>query len=458
MNKYLNLIKNTALFGIGNVLSKIILFLLMPLYTSVLSTSEYGIAEMFSTSLELFFPLITLGVSEAVFRYTIDKNDNVHETISIGFFITTLGLILSILISFLLSNFFGNYFVLLIFMILTYSYKTLFSYASRGLEKNAEFAISGILNTFILAVSNIYFLKIMKIGLNGYLLSIIISNSVSALYLLICSKLYKYISVSYFKKNKCLLMLRYCIPTIPNQLSWWIINMSGRYILLFFFSNGLVGLYTAASKIPSTINIITQMFQQAWQFSSSQEINSNSSLVFYSKIYKVFLSLMVMSTSIIITFSPLIAKFLLKGNFYSSWKFIPMLLIVSFLNSISMFFGTFYVAYKKSNMLMYSTILGVIINVCTGIPLGYLFSIEGITFSSLLTYLVLVLVRIYDTQKFVEINLFIKMSLILFVLLLSQVVLIRVNILYSLIITFIIIIILLFFLKNQIAVIYNRFR
>ena len=68
------LLKNTIFFSIGNFGSKIINFFLVPLYTNILSVAEYGTVDLMTILTTVLVPIITLNLSEAVLRFSLDKD------------------------------------------------------------------------------------------------------------------------------------------------------------------------------------------------------------------------------------------------------------------------------------------------------------------------------------------------------------------------------------------------
>ena len=74
-NKYL--LKNTIIFFIGNFGSKILQFLLVPFYTNILSTSEYGTLDLINVINMVLIPLITFNISESIMRFSMD-NFNIY--------------------------------------------------------------------------------------------------------------------------------------------------------------------------------------------------------------------------------------------------------------------------------------------------------------------------------------------------------------------------------------------
>lgn len=100
-NKYNDLKKNTILFTISSFSSKILSFLLVPLYTSVLSTADYGTADMVYTTSSLIVFAVALNISDAVLRYAIDIKDRQSNILGYGFRVTIKGnLIFAILVYF----------------------------------------------------------------------------------------------------------------------------------------------------------------------------------------------------------------------------------------------------------------------------------------------------------------------------------------------------------------------
>ena len=75
MGRYKRLFSNTAILGAGTFASKVLVFLLMPLYTSVLSASEFGVADILSQTANLIIPLASVGICDALFRFVLDTGD-----------------------------------------------------------------------------------------------------------------------------------------------------------------------------------------------------------------------------------------------------------------------------------------------------------------------------------------------------------------------------------------------
>ena len=84
-NKYKYLIKNTGFLAISSFSSRILVFLLVPFYTNVLSTSEYGIYDLATTTIQLLMPILTLNVYEGVTRFLMSDKENPNAIVTLGF-------------------------------------------------------------------------------------------------------------------------------------------------------------------------------------------------------------------------------------------------------------------------------------------------------------------------------------------------------------------------------------
>ncbi len=103
MDKYGKLAKNTMLISIGVLTSKLIVFLMVRFYTGYLTPAEYGDADLISQTANLLFPVVSLGITDGVFRYAINSSTDRNRVFSSGALVILLGSIVLILCSPLLN-------------------------------------------------------------------------------------------------------------------------------------------------------------------------------------------------------------------------------------------------------------------------------------------------------------------------------------------------------------------
>lgn len=401
--KYKTLISDTLLFSIGYASSRLILFLLMPLYTSMLSAENYGVAETLNSYSELIVPVLTICVSEAILRFTIDQIDERVEIFSFGLKIVTIGSLIT-LGCFILVNlvFDYKYLYILYLIVIVNSYLQICRFFIRGLGNNKNFAMHGVMNSFLLAIFGIIFLVILKLGILGYLLAIIVSNLITLVSIFITNKLYLFIGRNnlYELKKE---MRSYCLPFVPNTISWWVNTCASRTILLMY-DTASVGLFVAAGKLPAIINILSTVFQQAWIYSSAKAYGDEDKEDYYSNVfegYSMFLNILCSITFIVL---PLIGKLLFRGDFISAWYYSPLLLISAMLGCYSSFFSGIFSASKKSHILMISTMAGAVVNIIVLVFTIYFIGIYSAIVASTISYATIVVIRINASQKIVKIK------------------------------------------------------
>ena len=171
------LAKNTALFALNSIGTRLITFFLVPLYTKTFTTAEYGTIDIITTIATILVPIITMNIGEAVMRFSLDKNANKNNIVNVGLLFTGISLLMGTSVIFVLfwfPNIIVSGKIVYIYCISQGLYQTL-SCNLRGQEKLLNYAIGNILNTFTAAILNVFFLIILDLGIEGYFYAYIIA-------------------------------------------------------------------------------------------------------------------------------------------------------------------------------------------------------------------------------------------------------------------------------------------
>ena len=420
-SKYKTLFSNTIIFAIGNILVKFIGFFLLPIYTTYLTTGDYGLSELIVKSLDVAIPIGTLSIVDALYRFSIDKDADYKKLLSSSLNVILKGFVIIVVIAsiyYYYTNFEYTFEFVLLFLVS--SLQKLFAQFARGIGDSKKFVASGIINSIVMAIANIILIVILRQGINGYLYSLIISFSIAAAYSFLSSKAYLYISFQNVDKKTMYALLAFSLPNIPNMLSWWINSLSSQYIIGGYVSLGAAGMFAAASKLPSLINLFSNVFQQAWQYSTAKEIDTDDGTSFFSKTFKYYVSLGSILTSVVIIIVPYLSLIILKGDFYKAWIYVPFLLISALFGSFSIFLGTFYNAVKKNMMAMVSTVTGAFVSLLISFIFIPQIGIFGAVLASVISYFIVFIFRIIDTRRFVKLKInYINLSLNILILLIQ---------------------------------------
>lgn len=403
-NKYKRLASNTLLFALGNFGSKFLVFFLLPLYTNVLTTTEYGISELVSTTSNLLMPFVILSIQDATMRFGLDTRCDKGEVARNSIIVLTIGSIITIILYPIFSLYkpFSGYVSYFVCISITNMIRTVFSMYIKAIGKTTIFAIDSIVNTAVLLILNIVFLTTLKLGLDGYFLAIIISSILSILFLSISGRIIKTALDS--KNNWDLMkeMLRFSIPMVLNNVSWWIINSSDRIMIEYFYSAAESGIYSVAAKMPSVLVTITNIFNQAWTISSISEYDTTRDEQFYSTTFSVYnCTLLIISSAIILIIKPFMQVYVGK-DFISCWQYVPLLILGSVFQSYANFFGAIYTSAKKNVSIMLTTSLAAFINIALNCLLIPTIGIQGAVIATAVAYFVVFIIRMIDSKKYVD--------------------------------------------------------
>lgn len=421
------LVTNTLLLMIGNFSSKLLVFLLVPLYTSVLSTSEYATSDLLTTTINLLYPFATLMISTAVMRFCLDKIQDTKQLLSIGLFIELIGFALVAVGSlfFFNSGDLEGYRAFFLVGFTGYSLYTLLMEYAKGCEKVALYSFAGVCNTIVLIVSNILFLLKFGLGIKGYLLSMVMAYWATIVVLVVGSKAWKdIISPTKIEKSYVKKMLTYSIPLMPNSISWWISNSSDRYIMKMFRGLAELGVYSISYKIPSIMATVSSIMISAWEMSAVDDFGSEKSRKFFSQIYELWINVYIIVCTILIIFVKLLAYILFQKEFFEAWHLVPILLFASIFNGLSSFLGTVFTVAKETRSVFVTTMAGAIVNIILNFVMIPFWGGYGAAIATAIGYLVTFFARLVGSNKIMKLDVnhkehILKLGFVMIVVILS---------------------------------------
>lgn len=406
---------DTLLFGISTFGSKILVFLLTPLYTAVLLTEEYGIADLISTTVNLIYPVLTLAITDATLRYALDKNSPKKAVLGNSVIITafSLGLLLALypVISMMnteITRQLARYWWYFAATYGMYNFHLCFANFIKGIGKTKLYAVQGIVQTVTVILCNIYFLLIVKNGLQGYLLSIIIGFAVPTLLMFFAGGLHRYLFP--FKPDKGLLleMLKYSIPMVPTLLAWSINMYINKYMLIGLLPAGeglsASGIFSVANKIPSLLTAVLSIFTQAWQLTAIANVNDSDESDYYTKMYGAMHLVSLMGCLLIVPFSKLASAILFDPSYYSAWQQIPFLTVSAFFSCLCGFLASAFRAYKKTGQLFVSVAVGAAANILLNLVFIHAVGVVGAAIATAASFLITWIVRMWSIQKLVKVK------------------------------------------------------
>lgn len=424
MNKYKKLFSDTIIFAIGTFSSKVLVFVLMPLYSNILTDAEYGMADLITQTGNLLYPMVTLGIVSGCVRYALDASYDKRDVFSTGvktilFGLTALFCIMPIFYFLGVIESFKLLSLVFLFVMMS-SFRALCSQFIRAIGKVRLYAFDGILSTVFVLVLNVLLLVVFKKGVYGYVWATILSDFLSAVFLVIAGKLYQYVKIKNTNRKTMNSMWHYSIPLIPNNIFWWITNTSDRYLITFFQGLGVSGLYAAAQKLPTIIVLVSNIFMDAWQLSAVSDMDKEERGRFFTSVFNGYWALTCIASSGIILIAKPFIGIWLNAAYFDSWKFVPLLVLAMAYSCFVSFLGSVYMVNRKSNLSFFTTGVGAVLNIVLNIVLIPGFGGNGAAFATLVSYMVVFIMRMRNTEKFISIGYNIPKIILSTVLLLVQ--------------------------------------
>lgn len=424
MSKSSSLIKNTAILGLGKFFSQFVGFLLLPLYTYYLQPNEYGLVDLITVYVTLVVPATTLQLEMGLFRYLIDARkdeDQKSRIISNVFFLALLlyfpWVIVGVAVGIILSFHLTLHVLALSSSMLC---ANLLLQMTRGLGMNLRFALASILIGSTTLVSAIVLIVILKLKTEGVLISMALGYFVAASYLLIRMRVWRNISWRYRDKAFQKDILGYSIPLVPNGVSWWLTNASGRTMIAIFMGTTANGLYAVASKYSSILASLFSVFTMAWAESASLYINDDDRDTFFSKVANSTLRLFGCTAVGIIAAMPFVFPIMVGHSYNEALLYIPILVIGSFFNVLIGFYGAVYIAKKLTRKVMTTSLAAGILNVILTACFVPFFGLWAAAAAVAISFFVMLIFRHFDTKKYVTISF--EKSIIVYLLILGTLV------------------------------------
>lgn len=421
MNRYKFLASNTVLFFISSFSSKFLVFLLMPIYTAVLTPAENSDVSLMMQTANLLIPLVSLGISNSIIRFGLDDKYSKRTVFTTG--VLTLGAGYIILLCFfpLLNHFeFINKYIWFLYLYLLMSCsRTLVQQFVRAKTYTKLYAFDGILATVNTLILVCLFLLKFKMGAIGYICAIIGADFLSVIFLTAVSSAYRYFDLSSINKSVAKEMLSYCLPLIPAGIFWWITNVSDRYMVAYFVGQTENGIYDISYKLPSLVNLFATIFTEAWQISAVKESGEKHTNRFFSNVFKAYQSVVFIGgAGIILLCKPLI-MLLADKSYFDAWQYVPVLIISTIFSCFATFLSSIYMVEKRGGLNLVTMMAGAIANIILNLLLIPKMGAQGAAIATCASYVLVFVLRAINTKHFIDINIS-PLQMIINVLLMSS--------------------------------------
>lgn len=397
------LAKNTAIISIGKICTQVISFLLLPIYTGILSTEEYGAVDLIITYTSLLLPLVTLQLEQALFRFLLEKRDNIdgiREVLSDVCSINVFSMLLFLIVFLIISPFIhSEYKFYLLLNLITNAYSSVMLQTARGFGNNVVYSVGSFLSAISMIVLNIVFVVGFHLGAYGMIWSHIISACVCGTFILWRTKAYKYISFHIPSKISSKKYLTYALPLIPNQISWWILSASDRTVILWQLGVAFNGIYSIAGKFSNLYSVMYNIFNLSWTELIAVHFHDDNRETVFSELQDTVVKLLICLYLGIVSIMPFVFPIMVNSKYADAYYQIPILMIGVFFSAMIGVMSAYYIADKNTKVIAKTTMICAGINLVLDIVLMPFIGLFAASIASAIAYFVMYVVRYIDINK-----------------------------------------------------------
>ncbi len=416
LNNLKHTLKHSIIYSLGNLSSKVIGLILLPLYTSYLSTSDYGILAILETTSQFLVAVVSLRLSTAMMRWWSDADSQKKKETIIFTSFSSIVIVLVIFnivfqpfktnLSYLFfdSDKYVDYFLILFVSISFEILAGITLSLIRLKEKSVLFVTINVIKLLVSLGLNVYFIVYLEMGVKGIILSLFIGHAISLI--LSIPILFKNSNLTFdftiFKE-----LIKFSLPLSLTTITMLLLTLSDRYILKFYHDYSNVGVYSLGYKLAGVINVfILQSFQMGFLPIAYKMYNKPEAKRYFSKVFIYLVFTLLLSTLILSLFSKEAIILFAKNNvnYWQAYTIVPILCITYSLKGMEYFFalGLHYVKKTKYNasIVLIASVISLSLNF---LLIPYL-KIYGAAITALLSELVLVVLFYKRSNKYYPIN------------------------------------------------------
>lgn len=408
MGKYSRLGKNTLFMFVGSIGSKLLIFLMLPFYTSYLSAGDYGTVDLIMVYVTLLTSVITCCLTEAIFAFPKGRPWDEQKSYFTSGFLFSSGVLLltgllfavsaNLLRSAAYKGIFVEYNAYIFLMICTTHFQSYTQQFARSIGNVRVYVMSGIVLTLSTVLLSLWLLP--SWGITGYIYAMIFAPFITTVYTVVAGKEYAYFSPEGLSKGKLLEMLKYSIPMIPNSVMFWILGTLNRPLLAHYSGIDSVGILAVANKFPALFTMIYGVFAYSWQISVLEEFRSEDYRIFYNRIFRGYLLVLSFCVLGITLLSRPLIRMMTPPEYYEASLYVPCLSLAVAFSNMAGFVGTNFLATKESKHYFSTSVWGGAVCILMNFLFIPLSGIWGAVVSFLFSNALILLLRLKITWKY----------------------------------------------------------
>lgn len=367
MKELKRLAKATGIYFLGTVGTKLISFLLLPLYTTYLLPSQYGQYDVNITYALLFSSVCFLDIWTGIMKYMFESDDSARQSgvvySGIAIFLTSSAIYIALITCF-------EWFMDIEYPMGVTAYgfflclQNLYGYLARAYGKNILFIISGLVSTTCNAALNILLLVALKWDYRALYVSFATGVLAQCVILEANIRIFPRFRKEYLDKNTIKSLLRFSLPLCINSLCYWMLTGYNKIIIEEKIDTAANGYYAVASKFGGILILVSSCFSMAWQELAYRKYDRDKSTgQFYSYATNLYIKVLFGGFFVMLPVIYLMFPYLVDDGYDAARPLVPINMLATLAGILFIFLGNIISTYKKNNIVFISTLAASVVNV-----------------------------------------------------------------------------------------------
>ena len=363
-----SMLKTTIIYFIGQMSSRFLSILLLPLYTNSIDTESYGYFDIVQTYLNVAVPFFFFEIWSAMLRFSLEESEKKgkEKIITNSFCICGIGLILFCSVYFIYSQFIHIEYSTYVFLYaITWMMQLMAMASCRGLQDNIAYALSGVIGVLVVSSVSLIGVFIFHWDIETLFISNILSFVSQTLFVLLKTKFYQYIRLKTIDKSILLQLWHFCIPLSANTIFYWLLNSINRVIIVNYLGYSANGIYSVSNKLGNIVTALVSIFMLSWQemiykldYKKKGEIQN-----IYNSEFGDIKNLLAIGVVCLIPFTNIFFDVLIGKNYSEAFTLVLPMYLMVFISSINSFIDVVYSAVHNTRLLLYVKIMGGCVNI-----------------------------------------------------------------------------------------------
>lgn len=360
MHRYKYFISTLIGYFLGNVFTKLISVILLPLYTTHIAPDVYGEFNVNMTLIQLIVPIAYVCIWNSIFRFSGEQeslNDK-YRLVSNGMFVMCISTILCTSAIILIGLYWDiDNMLWICFYAVANGFQYFYGYVARSMRDNKTFIVSGCLNSAFNLITNWLGIVYFNMGIEILYFSYIFGTIVQVSIIEFRHHTLAHFKIEYVSKKVLLCMMKFSGPLAINGTMQWLLTGLTQIVIASVLGAYFNGLYAVAIKFATFISLIVSIFEYAWlelAYDIAKKSNSEQS---YEKMLNVLFRVLMFGAALLNLIIKIVFPVFIGDAYIESLSVIPHVVIYACANAFASFTASIYMSYKSVKLITLSSLI-----------------------------------------------------------------------------------------------------